>query len=80
MAVKKVSKPGNKYLNEEAVKQATLEALARLELDRHQVNVAMTAYGDDATLANGEPAADALERIATSIEAIEITYAHILGE
>lgn len=70
----------NKYLNVEAVKQATLEVLARLELDRHQVEVAMLVHGDNVVMGNNEPATEALERIAASIEQVETNYAHILED
>lgn len=68
----------NKYLNVEAVRQSTMEALARLELDRHNVRVAMLAYGDSVELPGGESAEDALARVEESINKIETTYAAIL--
>ena len=75
---KKAAVTENKYLNVEAVRQSTMEALARLELDRHNVEVAVLVHGEDVVLGGEETAKEALARISASIKKIETTYAHIL--
>ena len=73
--------PKNKYLTNEALRQTVAEAIARLELDRHQVNLALLVHGKDIKVGDaGETIDEAFERITRLIQDIEDEYADVLTE
>lgn len=74
-------KTENKYLTNEALRHTVAEAIARLELDLHQINLAVLMHGKDVKIGEeGETESEAIERVNAKIEAIETEYADVLKE
>jgi len=73
------TEPQNKYLTDAALRQAVAEALARLELDSHQIRLAVLMHGEDVQTSEGETSVAATVRIHEAISRVEVEYAAILG-
>lgn len=76
------NKTEDRFLTRQALASQVAEAIARLELDRHQVNINVLMHGKDVQL-NGpdgkaETAAEAVGRINSAIEEIENEYGDVL--
>lgn len=70
----------DEYLTPEALRNVVAESIARVELDRHQVDIAVLMHGDDVQIREGESADAARERLTGVIEAIKAKYGHLLVE
>lgn len=71
----------DQFLTKSALGQTVAEAIARLELDRHQIRLAVLMQGKDVQFGEGgESVEDAIERLDTSIAAIKTEYADVLAE
>lgn len=79
MPPKKTPLAENKYLTDDALRATVAEAIARLELDRHQIRLAVLMHGEGVQVSEGESADESIERITDSIAKIEAEYANVLA-
>ena len=69
----KEATPTYTHVHPEALKQATAEALARLELEKHQIELvkAIKDEGDETLISENETAGQAIARLNEAIARIE---------